>query len=164
MLDLTMASLLPILIASVTATCFSYIFVGSESLFSYHMDSAWDIQRVPPYIILGVFCGIVGLYFMRTMTACENMFARRLWRNLCPSIVYRRLLGILLCSNLEYISTWSVCSREEFCTHGYGWCYGRSNASASYWHIPHCRTNSGLSAVYPFNDCLYLCISDHKYL
>ena len=75
MLDLTMASLLPILIASVTATCFSYIFVGSESLFSYHMDSAWDIQRVPPYIILGVFCGIVGLYFMRTMTACENMFA-----------------------------------------------------------------------------------------
>ena len=75
MLDLTMASLIPILIASVTATCFSYIFVGSESLFSYHMDSAWDIQRVPPYIILGVFCGIVGLYFMRTMTACENMFA-----------------------------------------------------------------------------------------
>ena len=75
MLDLTMASLLPILIASVTATCFSYIFVGSESLFSYHMDIAWDIQRVPPYIILGVFCGIIGLYFMRTMTACENMFA-----------------------------------------------------------------------------------------
>ena len=75
MLDLTMASLLPILIASVTATCFSYIFVGSESLFSYHMDIAWDIQRVPPYIILGVFCGIVGLYFMRTMTACENLFA-----------------------------------------------------------------------------------------
>ena len=75
MLDLTMASLLPILIASVTATCFSYIFVGSESLFSYHMDSAWDIQRVTPYSILGVFCGIVGLYFMRTMTACENMFA-----------------------------------------------------------------------------------------
>ena len=75
MLDLTMASLLPILIASVTATCFSYIFVGSEALFTYHMDSAWDIQRVPPYIILGVFCGIVGLYFMRTMTACENMFA-----------------------------------------------------------------------------------------
>ena len=75
MLDLTMASLLPSLIASVTATCFSYIFVGSESLFSYHMGSAWDIQRVPPYIILGVFCGIVGLYFMRTMTACENMFA-----------------------------------------------------------------------------------------
>ena len=60
MLDLTMASLLPILIASVTATCFSYIFVGSEALFTYHMDSAWDIQRVPPYIVLGIFCGFVG--------------------------------------------------------------------------------------------------------
>lgn len=76
MLDLTMASLLPILIASVTATCFSYIFSGSDALFNYHMDSTWDIQRVPPYILLGVFCGFVGLYFMRLMTACENTFTR----------------------------------------------------------------------------------------
>lgn len=76
MLDLTMASLLPILIASVTATCFTYVFVGSESLFTFHMDNAWVIQRVPPCILLGIFCGIVGLYFMRTMTVCENVFAK----------------------------------------------------------------------------------------
>ena len=75
MVDLTMASLLPILIACVTATCFTYIFVGTESMFTFHIDGAWIIERVPASVLFGVFCGLISLYFMRTMTACENMFA-----------------------------------------------------------------------------------------
>ncbi|HEY9551249.1 MAG TPA: chloride channel protein [Prevotella sp.] len=76
MVDLSMASLLPILTASVTATCFSYIFMGGNALFSFQLDSAWDISRIPPTILLGLFCGLVSLYFMRMMTACENVFAQ----------------------------------------------------------------------------------------
>lgn len=76
MVDLTMASLLPILVASVTATCFSYLFTGSDSLFTYQMDSAWQLDRVPATILLGVACGFVSLYFMRVMTWCENGYAR----------------------------------------------------------------------------------------
>ncbi len=76
MIDLTMASLLPILIASVTATCFTYIFVGSDSLFHFTLDQEWQVERVPACILLGIFCGLVSLYFIRTMTACENLFAR----------------------------------------------------------------------------------------
>ena len=64
MVDLTMASLLPILIACVTATWFTF-----------HIDGAWIIERVPASVLFGVFCGLISLYFMRTMTACENMFA-----------------------------------------------------------------------------------------
>ena len=75
MVDLTMASLLPILIACVTATCFTYIFVGTESMFTFHIDEAWVIERVPASVLFGVFCGLISLYFMRTMTVCENMFA-----------------------------------------------------------------------------------------
>lgn len=76
MVDLSMASLLPILIACVTATSFSYIFVGNEALFTFHLDSAWELERVPANVLLGVFCALVSLYFMRLMTACENQFAR----------------------------------------------------------------------------------------
>ena len=47
MIDLTMASLLPILIASVTATCFTYLFVGSNSLFHFTLGENWLIERVP---------------------------------------------------------------------------------------------------------------------
>ena len=47
MIDLTMASLMPILIASVTAVCFSYIFTGSDSLFQFTMAGSWQMDRVP---------------------------------------------------------------------------------------------------------------------
>lgn len=76
MIDLTMASLLPILIASVTATVFAYLFLGSNALFHFTLDSEWLVERVPASILLGIFCGLVSLYFIRMMTACENVFAK----------------------------------------------------------------------------------------
>ncbi len=76
MVDLSMASLLPILISSVTATCFTYVFMGSDSLFHFRLDGAWMLERVPASIALGVCCGLVSLYFIRAMTMCENVFAR----------------------------------------------------------------------------------------
>ena len=76
MIDLTMASLLPILVSCVTATCFTYIFRGDNTLFTFQIDLDWNIQSVPATILLGVFCGLVSLYFIRTMTATEGMFAR----------------------------------------------------------------------------------------
>ena len=76
MIDLTMASLLPILISCVTATCFTYIFSGSTALFTFHLDGFWMVERAPANILLGVFCGLVSLYFIRTMTFCEDIFAK----------------------------------------------------------------------------------------
>ena len=54
MVDLTMASLLPILIASVTATCFSYFFTGGSAMYHFQMDYLWGLDRVPPTILLGI--------------------------------------------------------------------------------------------------------------
>ena len=76
MIDLTMASLMPILIASVTAVCFSYIFTGSDSLFHFTMAGSWQMDRVPAYILLGVFGGLLSLYFIRMMNACEGLFRK----------------------------------------------------------------------------------------
>ena len=76
MIDLTMASLMPILVSCVTATCFTYIFSGDAALFTFHLDNAWTVERVPGCIGLGVFCGLVSLYFIRTMGFCEDIFAR----------------------------------------------------------------------------------------
>ena len=98
MVDLSMASLLPILISCVTATCFSYIFMGGESLFSFHVDNVWGLDKVPANILLGLFCGMVSLYFMRTMTACENGFAQ-----LAKRPYLRLLVGGLVLSPLIFL-------------------------------------------------------------
>lgn len=98
MIDLTMASLLPILISSVTATCFTYIFVGSQSLFNFTLDGEWMVERVPATILLGVFCGLVSLYFIRMMTFCENIFAR-----LSKYPYVKLLIGGLALSSLIFL-------------------------------------------------------------
>ena len=76
MIDLTMASLLPILVSCVTATCFTYIFSGDAALFTFHLDNQWVVERIPACLLLGVFCGLVSLYFIRTMSFAEGIFAR----------------------------------------------------------------------------------------
>ena len=76
MIDLTMASISPILISSVTATCFMYVLAGDDKLFNFQLHNPWAVERVPAGILLGIFCGLVSLYFIRTMNACEGIFAR----------------------------------------------------------------------------------------
>ncbi len=98
MIDLTMASLMPILIASVTATCFTYIFVGSDSLFHFTLDAPWQVDRVPATILLGIFCGLVSLYFIRLMTACENVF-----RKLGEHHYLKLALGGIVLSSLIFL-------------------------------------------------------------
>ena len=76
MIDMTMSALLPILVSCVTATCFTYIFSGDAALFTFHLDSVWSVQRIPACVLLGITCGLVSLYFIRMMGACEDVFAR----------------------------------------------------------------------------------------
>lgn len=105
MIDLTMASLLPLLITSVTAATVSYIFTGTEAMFKFNLDQPFEMERIPYVILLGIFCGLVSLYFTRSMNSVENIFRKiggpykaNLWRThakctyLCPSSTLRRRL------------------------------------------------------------------------
>ena len=76
MIDLTMASISPILIASVTATSFTYVLVGDAKLFDFTLENPWVVNRVPSNILLGIACGLVSLYFIRMMTFCEGIFIK----------------------------------------------------------------------------------------
>ena len=76
MIDMTMSALLPILVSCVTATVFTYIFSGDSSLFTFHLDSEWSVERIPACLGLGVACGMVSLYFIRMMGVCEDVFAK----------------------------------------------------------------------------------------
>ncbi|MCM1107503.1 MAG: chloride channel protein [Clostridium sp.] len=74
MIDLTMGSLLSLLISCVTAACITFAFSGTGSVFEFHLVDAFQVSRIPAYILLGVFCGLVSLYFTRTMNSLEDIF------------------------------------------------------------------------------------------
>ena len=98
MVDLTMASLLPILISSVTATCFSYFFTGGSPMYHFQMDYLWSLERVPPTILLGIACGFISLYFMRLMSWCENGYGK-----LSRYPYLKLLVGGLVLSSLIFL-------------------------------------------------------------
>jgi H+/Cl- antiporter ClcA len=76
MIDLTMSSLLPLLISAVTAATVSYITTGTEAMFKFHLDQAFELERIPFVILLGIFCGLISLYFTRAMNSVEGVFGK----------------------------------------------------------------------------------------
>ncbi|GAJ14189.1 unnamed protein product, partial [marine sediment metagenome] len=65
MLNLSMASLVPLLIASVTGALTSYFFMGQDVLYTFQLKEAFLMKDIPFYIALGIFTGLVSVYFTR---------------------------------------------------------------------------------------------------
>lgn len=76
MIDLTMASLLPLLVSCLTATCLTYVLTGPEAMFPFNLRHHFTVEWVPSAILLGIFCGLISLYFTRTMNSFEQVFGR----------------------------------------------------------------------------------------
>lgn len=76
MIDLTMASLLPLLISSVTAASMAYQMTGTEAMFQFNLDHPFALERIPYAIALGIFCGLIAWYFTRSMNWIEDIFRK----------------------------------------------------------------------------------------
>ena len=85
MIDLTMGSLLPLLVSCVTAAAVTFALSGMGTVFEFHPADAFAVHRIPGYLTLGVLCGLVALYFTRTMNWLEGIFRR-------IAIPYRKFL------------------------------------------------------------------------
>ncbi len=72
MMDLTMTSVAPLLISSVTATAISYILTGTDPMFPLKYIEDFAVSRIPWYLILGAVCGLASLYFTRGMNKLEQ--------------------------------------------------------------------------------------------
>jgi chloride channel protein, CIC family len=76
MLDLTMASLIPLLISGITAATLAYYFIGDSVLFHFALSNQFNSDNLPYYILLGVFSGFISLYFTRMGMLVESRMKR----------------------------------------------------------------------------------------
>ena len=98
MMDLTLTSVAPLLISSVTATAISYILTGTDPMFPLDNAEPFMVNRIPWYLVLGFVCGLVSLYFTRGMNSLEQWFkhsVKNMWAKL--------LIGGVVLSVLIYI-------------------------------------------------------------
>ncbi|MDR0295987.1 MAG: chloride channel protein [Prevotellaceae bacterium] len=75
MLDLSLASILPLLVSSVTATAVSYLMLGNTVSFSTAIEP-FVFGDLPYYLVLAVFCGFGALYFTRATLSIEQRLKR----------------------------------------------------------------------------------------
>jgi len=75
-LDLTMLSVLPLLLASISGVLTSYFFLGNEALFNFSLNEGFSLGDVPFYILLGVGTGFASIYFTKMYFAIFNFFKR----------------------------------------------------------------------------------------
>lgn len=95
MFDFTMASLLPLLIASVTGVLTTYAFRGQEALFNFDIIHGFSLSEVHFYILLGVFAGFVSLYMTRVLLYFQRVYERDFkwyWKFLSAGLA----LGLLI--------------------------------------------------------------------
>src|SRR5210317_103337 len=73
-LDLTLISMIPLLLASISAVITSYFFFGNDILLPFRIEDTFKIQQVPIYILLGILAGFVSIYFTNTYEWIQKQF------------------------------------------------------------------------------------------
>ena len=95
LLDLTMASVLPLLVSSVSAAAVAYVLSGKENLFLFIQTDPYYIERIPLMILLGIVCGLISLYFSKTMFRIEGEF-RKLKSQRTRYLISAAILSLLI--------------------------------------------------------------------
>lgn len=73
-LDLAFASLVPLLLASVSAVITSYFFIGTDVLFGFKLVDVFEVKDIPFYIVLAFLTGIASVYFSKMYFKIINFF------------------------------------------------------------------------------------------
>ena len=77
MFDMTATSILPLMLSAVSASTVAYFLMGNELQFAFNVVGETGLSQIPYYIVLGVFCAAVSLYFLRITDRVEEWFSRR---------------------------------------------------------------------------------------
>jgi len=94
-LDLTLISMIPLLVASVSAILTSYFFLGSDIILQPQTTSEFELNHILYYIILALFCSGFSLLFMKIYNATFNLF-QKIRAGFQKVVIGGILLGILI--------------------------------------------------------------------
>lgn len=75
-LDLTIASMLPLLLASLSAILTSYFFFGSDILLPFKIEDSFAFKDIPFYAVLGILAAITSIYFTEAYERIQKLFNR----------------------------------------------------------------------------------------
>lgn len=76
MINITMTSIVPLLISSVTATTLIFILKGFDPILQIATVETFELIHIPMFLALGISCGLVSFYFTYVNAAISEKFQR----------------------------------------------------------------------------------------
>ncbi|WP_225586863.1 chloride channel protein [Algoriphagus sp. Y33] len=73
LMEISTASFIPLLIASVTGSLTSMVLIGKDSVFNFKLTESFQASHMPYYLLLGIVCGLVSLYFSQAVRKTESL-------------------------------------------------------------------------------------------
>ena len=73
--NVSMSSMLPLLISTISATVVSYFFLGQTPVFGCTL-TPFSMVNIPFYVVVGIVAGFGSLYFTRTTLHLEDRFSK----------------------------------------------------------------------------------------
>lgn len=95
LVDISITAFIPLLIAGATGALCSKVILSEDILLSFKHISDFNYHNVPYYIVLGVVCGLVSVYYLQASRKAESWLTK-----LVPSRVLRFLIGVTVLGGL----------------------------------------------------------------
>ena len=96
-LELTITSIVPLLLASIFAVLTSYFFLGDEVLLHFKLDDKFRLKEVFFYVLLGITSATTSIYFTKVYYTIDDFFKKLI------NPYKRLLLGGVLIGILVYL-------------------------------------------------------------
>lgn len=97
MIDLTGATVMPLLISSITGATVAYLLEGYNAEFFFSQSEPFNLRNIPYTVLLGIFCGLISFYFTKVMFMMETMFKK------LPNQAWRILIGGVIMAGLIFM-------------------------------------------------------------
>jgi len=76
LMDIAISSFIPLLIASVAGSLVADALLGKEVMFFFRLQDEVQTADFPYFLLLGIICGVLSVYFMRSSYRVESFMSK----------------------------------------------------------------------------------------
>jgi CIC family chloride channel protein len=96
LVDINVSAFIPLLIAGATGALCSKIILSEGILLSFRQVTDFNYHNIPYYIILGILCGLLSVFYLKSLTRSENLF-KKIFKSGAHKVIFGgALLGLLI--------------------------------------------------------------------
>lgn len=96
LVDVSISAFTPIMIAAATGALVSAIVLDESILLSFDQKLSFNYHNIPYYLLLGIFTGLIVIYYSRNFQRIEHFFARLRFKPYKKALFGASILAIII--------------------------------------------------------------------